>query len=185
MKKKIQATPNISDSAVQRKTGKTWKEWFSILNAAGARSMSHKEIVALLNQKHALEPWWQQMVTVAYEQVHGLRKKHERPSGFEISVSRTIAAPASVLHKAWQDKRTRERWLPGEKFTIRRATENHSLHITWSDGNTTVVVNFYPKGDAKCQVTVQHGRLTNARGAARMKAYWSQALDSLKSTLEA
>lgn len=184
MKTKTQSVPIISDSAVQAKTGKAWKEWFSILDAAGARDMSHKEIVAFLTQKHRVGPWWQQMVTVTYEQVHGLRKKHEKPGGFEISATKTIAVPVSVLYKAWRDRRTRKRWLAGEEFTIRKGTANHSLRITWSDGNTGVVVNFYPKDDTKCQVTVQHGRLPNAQGAARMKAYWSRALDSLKSTLE-
>jgi uncharacterized protein YndB with AHSA1/START domain len=184
MKTKTQSVPSISDSAVQAKTGKVWKEWFSILDAAGAREMSHKEIVALLTQKHRVGPWWQQMVTVTYEQVHGLRRKHEKPGGFEISASKTIAVPVSVLYRAWRDRRMRGRWFAGEGFSIRKATANRSLRITWSDGNTGVVVNFYPKDHNKCQVTVQHGRLPNARGAARMKAYWSQALDLLKSTLE-
>ena len=33
------------------------------------------------------------MIAVTYEQACGLRDKHEKPQGFEISVSRTIDAP--------------------------------------------------------------------------------------------
>jgi hypothetical protein len=35
----------MSDEAVKSKTGKTWKEWFAILDKAGASKMSHQEIV--------------------------------------------------------------------------------------------------------------------------------------------
>ena len=34
--------------------------------------MNHKQIVALLYAKHNVGPWWQQMVTVTYEQARGL-----------------------------------------------------------------------------------------------------------------
>ena len=177
-------TPGISDAAVLAKTGKVWKEWFSILDAADAREMSHKEIVAFLSQRYKVGPWWEQMVTVAYEQSRGLRKKHVRPEGFEISASKTITGPVSLLYKAWIDRELRRRWLPGKEFTIRTSTPNRSLRMMWHDGTTNVSVGFYPKERKKCQLTVQHGKLPNARSAAHAKAYWSKALEVLKSVVE-
>ena len=56
--------PRMSDEAVKAKTGKTWKEWFAILDKAGATKLTHQEIVKLLNTNHGVGPWWQQMVTV-------------------------------------------------------------------------------------------------------------------------
>jgi Domain of unknown function (DUF4287) len=82
--------PRMSDEAVKAKTGKTWKEWFAILDKAGAKKMTHQEIVQLLHTKHDVGPWWVQMVTVTYEQQSGMRQNHERPDGFQISVSRTL-----------------------------------------------------------------------------------------------
>jgi len=40
VKKAIEAShvPRLSDAAVQAKTGKTWQEWFAVLDAAGARA---------------------------------------------------------------------------------------------------------------------------------------------------
>ena len=75
----------MSDEAVKAKTGKTWKEWFAILDKAGARKMTHKEIVQVLNSEHGVGPWWQQMVTVTYEHERGLRDRHEKPEGYQIS----------------------------------------------------------------------------------------------------
>lgn len=101
MKKGEQITKaaGISNDAVEAKTGKTWQEWFKILDAAGAVKPGHKEIVAYLAENYKVSPWWRQMVTVAYEQERGLRRKHETPQGFQMSASKTIAVPVSNLFK--------------------------------------------------------------------------------------
>ena len=173
----------MSDEAVESKTGKTWSGWFKHLDAAGAKKMSHQEIVAHLSEKHGVGPWWQQMVAVTYEQARGLREKHQKPEGYEISVSRTIDAPLGKVFKAWTDEKVRKQWLPAS-LTIRKATANKSLRITWEDGKTSLAVDFYPKGDGKSQVVAQHSKIPDAKGAARMKQLWSQALDRLKALIE-
>ena len=63
----------------------------------GAVELGHKGIVALLSEHHRVGPWWRQMITVAYEQERGLREKHQTPEGFQISVSKTIAAPVGTV----------------------------------------------------------------------------------------
>ena len=173
----------MSDNAVKAKTGKTWAEWLKILDAADAKKMTHQEIVAYVNQNHRVGAWWQQMVTVTYEQARGLREKHEKPGGYEISVSRTIEAPISKAFKAWADEKARKKWLPAN-FTIRKATANKSLRIKWEDGKTSVAVAFLPKGSGKCQVVAQHNKLPDAKMAAKMKTFWANALDRLKGTLQ-
>src|SRR5712691_3473985 len=171
--------PRMSDAAVKAKTGKTWAEWFKILDKAGGTKMGHQEIVAVLSQQHDVGPWWQQMVTVTYEQARGLRAKYETPAGYQISVSRTVAASISKVYKAWRDEKTRKLWLPAS-IIIRKATTNKSMRITWTDGKTIVEGGFYAKGIGKSQVAVQHNKLPDAKAAARMKTYWVTALDRLK-----
>jgi uncharacterized protein YndB with AHSA1/START domain len=122
------------------------------------------------------------MITVTYEQARGLREKHEKPSGYEISVSRTIAAPVSKAFKAWTDDNTRKKWL-SEDFTVRKSTTNKTLRITWVDG-TDLVAAFYPRNQTKCQVVAQHAKLKDAKAATKMKKFWSNALDRLKDLLE-
>lgn len=173
----------MSDEAVEAKTGKTWSRWFKHLDAAGAKKMTHQEIVAHLHDKHGARPWWQQMIAVTYEQARGLRAKHEKPDGYEISVSRTIAAPPGKAYKAWTDEKTRQKWLTS-KLKIRKATPGKTLRITWEDGQTSVAVAFMPKGSTKCQVVAQHNKLPGAKEAAKMKQFWGEALDRLKANLE-
>ena len=181
---KRDSTARISDAAVRARTGKDWAEWFAILDAAGARKMNHRQIVAYLGAKHGeISGWWQQMVTVTYEQARGLRERHEKPGGYEISVSKTIAAPVADLYKAWQDEKTRLRWLPERGLVVRKATANKSMRIAWTDGQSSLSVNFYPKGNGKSQVVVQHGKLPDAGRAAQMKTQWARRLDRLNETL--
>lgn len=180
---KAKQTPRMSDEAVKAKTGKTWSEWFKLLDAAGAKKMTHQEIVGFLSQKHGVGSWWQQMVAVTYEQARGLRDKHQKPEGFEISVSRTIEAPVAKAFKAWTDEKVRKQWLPAN-LEIRKATPNKSLRITWEGGKTSVAASFLAKGSGKSQIVAQHSKIPDAKAAAKMKKFWSEALDRLKKMLE-
>jgi hypothetical protein len=174
-------SPTIGDGAVKSRTGKTWSQWFAILDKAGCTKMTHKEIVACLGD-YAIGGWWQQMVSVTYEQARGLREKHQKADGYSASISRTLGVPVAELFTGWNNLRTRRRWL-GEPLTIRKATANKSMRITWPDGTSSVEVNFYAKGPAKSQVTVQHNKLRSAKDVAKMKQYWAQALAQLAQVL--
>jgi hypothetical protein len=174
----------MSDASVQAKTGKTWKEWFSILDKAGADKMAHPEIASYLSTKQGVGPWWQQMVAVTYEQARGLRKPHQRPDGYQISVSRTVGASLGKLYKSVASKKARDGWLAEDGLEVRKATANKSIRATWTDGKTNVEFNFYAKSDDKSQVVVQHSKLPNEKASAKMKAYWTKALERLRASLE-
>jgi Domain of unknown function (DUF4287)/Activator of Hsp90 ATPase homolog 1-like protein len=173
----------MSDEAVKAKTGKNWDQWFAILDKAGAKKMSHQDIVKLLSSKHDVGPWWQQMVTVNYEQARGLRDAHQKPSGYQISVSRTVHVPLGDLYKSVANEKSRSRWLSEDGLEVRKATPNKSLRVTWKDGKTSLEVNFYSKGEDKSQIVVQHSKLADAKAAAKMKTFWGQALDRLRDLL--
>jgi uncharacterized protein YndB with AHSA1/START domain len=174
----------ISSDAVKAKTGKTWAEWLRVLDAEGAKEMDHKEIVAVLSKKHGIGPWWQQMVTVGYEQARGKRVKHQTAAGFSISRSKTLTAAPSVVFAAWNDTKKRGRWLADPGVTIRKAITGRSLRITWIDGATSVEVMFYEKGEGKTQLSVQHSKLASAAAGARMKKYWGDQLEKLQAMVE-
>ncbi len=184
MVKEKQKSAGISDEAVRARTGKGWEEWFAILDAAGAVNMGHKEIVAYLVEHHEAPGWWQQMIAVTYEQARGLREKHETPSGYQVSASKTVGVPVAALFQAWQDEATCRQWLPDAPLTVRKATLNRSMRISWAGGQSNVDVNFYARGDARSQVAVEHSRLADSVAVERMRAYWTEALGRLKALLE-
>ena len=169
---------SIRDEAVFQATGKSWEEWFRFLDKKAGKEKTHKEPVAIINNSCDLDPWWQQTVTVEYELACGLRKKHERPDGFQISKSKTIAMDSKLIFNAWIDEKIRRTWLDDPSFTIRKATEPKTIRITWVDGTSDVNVSFYPKNN-KTQVSIIHGKLPDEKSAAEMKTYWSRQLEQL------
>jgi uncharacterized protein YndB with AHSA1/START domain len=178
------ARGGTSDAAVRSKTGKSWQEWFTILDQAGAMEMDHKGIVGYLKENHSISPWWQQHVTVAYEQERGLRQVHEMPEGYQISRSKTINASLSSLYAAWLEAELRNKWFGDVAFDIRSARKEKSLRLTWDEQPGSVEVAFSSKGQGKSQVTVQHSKLDTSERAEEMKDYWARALARLKDFLE-
>ena len=181
---KTSKAPRLTDATVKARTGKSWKEWFAILDKEGAMKLTHKEIVKLIVSKYGVGPWWQQMVTATYEQQRGMRDHHEKPQGYEISVSRTVNVPLAKLYQTFSNARNRARWLGEEGLTVRKTTTNKSLRVTWKDGKTSLEIGFYEKGDNKSQVAIQHSKLPDAKSAAKMKTYWGKALDKMRAHLE-
>jgi hypothetical protein len=169
----------MSDRVVKAKTGRSWEEWVRLLDTRGARSMVHRDIADCLYREHGVPGWWAQMVTVGYERIRGLRDIGQRRSGeYEASKSKTLAVPLGTLYRAFIVARTRERWLPGVKWTVRTAIPDKSIRVTWEDG-TSVEVYFVAKGPEKSQVAIQHRRLGTRAQAAKAKAFWGERLEEL------
>jgi hypothetical protein len=116
---------------------------------------------------------WQQW------QARGLRVVQQEADGFAASASKTFDVPLKKLYAAWSDTKARAKWLREHGFTVRKATANKSMRITWVDGKTHVDVNFYDKGPGKSQVAVQHTQLDSAQDVEKAKASWKRALGEL------
>jgi uncharacterized protein YndB with AHSA1/START domain len=184
-KAKTARLAGVGNDAVHRATGRDWAEWVRILDRAGARRMSHKEIALYLSRRCEVPDWWSQMVTVGYEQARGLRDVYQHADGYAANASRTIDVTVDRLYNAWSDPRARARWLPKAPVEVRRAVDGKSLRMAWKSGGSRVLVNFSSKGAAKSAVHVEHGKLASATAVTRQKSYWSAALERLKALLEA
>jgi hypothetical protein len=102
-----------SDEVIRPNTGRTWDDWFALLDAWGAAERPHAEIARWVVEEHGVGGWWAQGVTVAYEQARGLRAPGQRRGGlFEVNASKTVAVPVDRLYEAFADPALRERWLP-------------------------------------------------------------------------
>ncbi len=178
------AEPRVSVEAVKRATGRTWDEWFELLDEWGATEHTHREIAVRLFEEPDLDGWWAQSVTVAYEQARGMRAPGQRPDGWEVTASKTVGVPVEHLYTAFTDDAERERWLPGAELHLRTATAPKSARYDWEDGSTRVVVGFEAKGEAKSVISLAHQKLPDADTAEEMKAYWRERVAALKELLE-
>ncbi len=131
--------------------------------------MPHKAIAAMLADKYGVPPWWSQMVTVGYEQARGLREAHQKSDGFAASASRTLQAALDRVYGAWTDPKLRALWLGDAPVEVKRATDGKSMRIAWTAGGSRVDVNFYPAGEGKSRVQVEHGKLADAQARDRSR----------------
>lgn len=188
----------VSDAAIIRATGKGWDHWLGVLDAFDVKRHGHTAAAAHLHDRHGVDEWWSQMVTVGYEQKRGLRAPRQKSDGFSASASRTIAAGISRVLDAFEDKGLAERWLPSGVTVHKvsrppmkngRPTKAGSARMTWTDGSKTLSVWISDKsgkdGPAKTAVQVQHDKLPDAKTCDRMRALWSERMDALREMLEA
>lgn len=174
----------ISDDAVKKSTGKIWKDWYSVLNKAGAKKMEHKEVAKLLHEKYSLSGWWSQMVTVQYEQDVKGRKKHEKPEGYQISKSITLSTPVTKIYNTINSPLKRILWLKDTAITITKSTKNKSIRGKWVDGKTNIEFQFYQKDKTKTQLVIQHSKISSEKEAEKLKKYWERNLNNIKNFLE-
>ena len=173
-----------TDKAERLAAGRTYAEWFGLLDAWGAPGRAFREISAWLRDEHGLSQWWAQKLIVEYEQARGLRPAGARPDGtLTVGTSKTVNVPLERLYEAVVDPRQRQGWLPDEDLSERTTRPGKTARFDRGDG-TRVSFTFEAKGDDKAIVAVEHERLADPETAERAKASWQESLDALKAKLE-
>ncbi len=168
-----------SDETIRRGSGKSWDEWFAILDAWGAEEHTHTEIARHLHEEHEVSGWWAQTVTVGYERGRGMRGVNQRTSGFYVGVSKTVPVGVNMLFEEFTDTRKRNLWL--EPGTLRKRTSQpgKSARFDFRDGESRVHVYFVSKSRSKASVNVQHERLSDEEAVEEMRAFWKERLGEL------
>jgi uncharacterized protein YndB with AHSA1/START domain len=195
----------ITDESVQAKTGRNWSEWLKVLDDFGGKEKGHKAMAKYLLEVQGLTPWWSQMVTVQYERSRGLRAVNERPKGFGVSVSRTVACPLEKAWNAWAEAQDLSRWFTtqakqdfreGGRYenadkdsgTFLRIVPMKRIKFTWEQSKhragSEVEVTFEPTKTGKVRMVLSHEKLASQKEVEDLREGWSWAMDSLKSYLE-
>jgi hypothetical protein len=171
------ALAGMSDAAVRKQTGKTWRQWVRLLDDERCAEKPHAKIAAFVASL-GTPSWWTQMITVGYERIRGLREKGQRRGGgYNATKSRTFAVPVETLFDAFANARKRRRWL-NAAVIVRRATPYRSVRFTCDD-DTRVQVGFVSKGARKSMAAVQHERLPDRAAADAAKAAWNARFEDL------
>jgi Domain of unknown function (DUF4287) len=174
-----------SDESVRTNTGRSWDQWFKLLDKWGAKTNKHPEIVRFLMDEHDVPGWWAQSVTVAYEQNRGMRAPGQRADGtYSATASKTVNVPVKKLFEAVKDKELREQWLGDFEFDIRATRPGKSITVPWEDGSTRLTFWFEAKGSKKSQVSLAHEKVAGPRQADDLKVFWRERMDLLKKFLE-
>ena len=174
-----------SDAIIKERTGCTWERWVKALDREKAYTWPHRDLASHVREKYKIPGWWAQSVAVGYERIKGLRAVGQRRDGlFEAGKSKTFPVPLAGLYEAFSDARIRRRWLPDVDLTVRTATREKSMRITWPD-RTSVEVGFTSRAAGKSQVALAHTKLPDRAAVTRVKQYWSERFGALEEILTA
>ncbi|HEX2209619.1 MAG TPA: SRPBCC domain-containing protein [Longimicrobium sp.] len=192
----------ISDEKVRDATGRAPAEWETMLDARGAADLSHKQIVALLEELGVESGWWMQMLAVDYERRKGKRAVGQTAAaGFNIGVQRTVPLSAHDAWRlltspdgvrAWLGGAPKLQWEKGERYTLEdgsggevRVFEPGShLRITWGPEGwpraSTIQVRVTPSGERKSVITLHQEHLPGAAEREERRRFFEAALEALQ-----
>jgi hypothetical protein len=174
-----------TEAAMRKATGRSYADWFRILDAWNGGQRTHTEIAAWLVGDQRVAGWWSQTITVGYERVRGLRAVHQTSTGFSVGANRTVAVEAERLLEAFLSEARQAGWLAGQSVTPRQTSLGLGIRFAWPDPPSKVAVFAAERGPGKATLSVQHERLPDAAAGRRLKTFWREQLDRLKASLEA
>lgn len=171
-------------AGARRAAGRTYGEWFALLDRWGAPGRPFREIADWLQGEHELSGWWAQKLIVEYEQTRGLRPPGVRPDGtFTVGVSKTVSVSVDRLYAAVVGPAERDRWLPGAGMDERTSRPCRSARFDWGDGSR-VSITFEAKAATRSVIALEHERLSDTETATSTKVFWQERLTVLKAQLE-
>lgn len=171
-----------SDEAVKKATGKTWDEWFKILDSAESSKKPHKEIVLwIMDQGLLASGWWAQSVVVGYEEKIGRRVFGKRAVGdFSVSIGKTLKGTPDDAWKVWQNlvkgkKKFNKVKIEGE-FRISSTNKWRYWKADMRDGSK-LSVNIGPKTDNSSTLSVTLDKLKDKNVVEGWRKYWKEFLE--------
>jgi hypothetical protein len=173
------AEPQMSDEAIANGTGRGWDAWVTVLDAWGAAGQGHTAIARHVHEAHGIDGWWAQAVTVGYERIRGLRAVNERPDGYAMNASRTVAAPVGELFALFVDDAKRDEWLGEGVLRVRTASEPRSARFDVLDEGGGILAAWFTDKGERSTVQLQLDRIPDEAALAERKALWKTRLDAL------
>ncbi len=190
-----------STESVKKATGKSWRQWVDILEKAGARVLTHQEIVKLLKTKYKLKPWWQQQVTCGYEENIGRRLPGRNGKGFfSATITKTMQFDQKTVWRCLTSSEGIQIWLnpmsdfafaPKNSFEIeggifgeiRTMKAPTRVRMTWqdSDWDKSTVLQIYviPRSKGRAMLVFNHDNITTAAIKSSLRQRWRKAINDI------
>ena len=199
-------TPPQTDAAIKKDTGKSFKEWFAILDEAGGPALGRRALSQLVViEPKAMLVTWGPSINFEYEKKHGIVEKDGRPKGYTICITKSIAAPPAAVYAVAGDGKTWKKWFgtnakadvkeggkyscdDGDQGTFTRVRENKDLRMTVENPRHAgldpydIAFQVAPKDKTMLMVTIN--RIPSRELADELRDSWTAAFDQLKALVE-
>jgi len=171
-----------SNESLKIATGKDWLEWILILDAALAFDLKKDQIAARIQAKYKLEHAWAVKIADGYSEAMGLEDKTIKLTGSELTVTLTINASLQLVEQAFIEPALLSSWFR-ENLSLVKRNPGKNLRFDFR-ANELITVNFFAKGPAKCQVGLNHSRITDEEALEERKTFWKESLSDLAALVE-
>lgn len=164
---------------IERATNRSWDAWLDLLDAVGAKDLSHQDIASKVHEE--LEGtmdsagWWAQSVAVAYEHHIGRRVPGQRSDGtFQLSVSRSTVLGVEELMARWSDYAASSDTV-GALLAEPSRISGTERRMTWRakavDGSS-VLVTSEPKKDGTASIVATQMGLSSPEANDDARKEW-------------
>lgn len=178
----------ITDHLVYARTGRSWEQWYELLDGMGAQGLPQREITEKLIADHALSKWWARSITKAFEYRIGRRLMRQVNSGtFQTSTSKTLPCDMDITLHFWKEHLGIAGSFNGISFISEPSVQQTGKWRYWkvelADGSkVSVVIGEKPKG--KSHLAVNHEKLEDAQAMGTWKSFWRNYLWDFCKALE-
>lgn len=176
-------SPTLSNESVQKATGKSRREWFSLLETINAQHLPHKETAQKLVQEFGVPGWWAQGITVEFERAIGRRVVGQTHEGdFQAAATTTLSGSMDDVLMLWQNQIKNFGDFNEVKFSNKPSSNKTDKWRYWrvnlEDGSkVAVIIGQKPTG--KIHLAVNHEKLPDSNAVERWKLYWKAFLKDL------
>jgi uncharacterized protein YndB with AHSA1/START domain len=205
MKVERKADHAVSETSCKSATGKTIAEWFKALDKHGGVALGRRSLSKWVEHEHDVELWWATTIVNEYEIARGDLAKDGKPKGYSICPTKSIKASPRDCFAAFANAKSLNEWFgpkhdvdmregghwrngDGNRANISKVNTGKNIRMVAEDDGLTlptpVEIQFTGAGD-KCTVMVKIDRLQTRAEADGYRRAWGEALEKLKSVVEA
>ncbi len=162
-------------------TGKTLAEWILILDADLAFDLNRSEIAARLQSRYKVGTEWASEIANSYCEAMGVENETAKPGGLDVTITLTINASLQLVEQAFTEQSLLNSWL-NKNLILVKHNPGRNLKFDFSD--QVITVNLTAKGPSKCQVGLNHARITEEKALDEKRSFWKEALSDLAALVE-
>ena len=173
----------VTDDACREATGKTFAEWSDAIHARPELEGKRRETINWIWDQVGRSPaqaWWGTTIWVEHERKLGRVQKDGRPEGYNICVTKSVAAPADRVLAAIVDS------IPAERVV--RVREGKDVRATWhTEGmpSATEIEATVKETGGKTALMLNHRRIDSRDEADGLRRAWQARFDEIKRSIEA
>jgi uncharacterized protein YndB with AHSA1/START domain len=195
---------SLDDATCKAETGKTFSEWFEVLDSVDGIKIGRRESCVKMGI-WSTQPWWATTIYVAYEKHKGVVKKDGMAEGYTICVTKNINAPVEKTYATWADpakfaeifgdsaKQSLEEGGTltcdaGVKATFTRVRPNKDLRFTWEHPGCTAPLTVdlqFQDNKGKTLMNAMTSRIQTREETDGLRDAWTAVLNKLKAAAEA